>query len=145
MYKLKVEARNAFGFSIAFSNEVVVRAAKIPDPPMNLANDPSVTAAGVLGFSWTLGLYNGGSPIIDYRISYRKDAEAFAYLASGVTATTYQAGSFLTNALYTIKIESRNLIGYSTFSTEIVIRSAARPTPPSTPTTTVISNTGVKI
>jgi hypothetical protein len=56
---------------------------------MNLANNPSVTAAGVLGFTWTEGAYNGGSPIIDYRISYHKDAEAYTYMASGVTGTTY--------------------------------------------------------
>jgi len=53
---------------------------------MNLANNPNATAGVVLGFSQTQVVYNCGSPVNDYRIKYRKDAETFVFLAPVVTA-----------------------------------------------------------
>lgn len=41
-----------------------------PDSPLNLANDDSVTNENQIGLTWQEGLANGGSPVIDYRISY---------------------------------------------------------------------------
>jgi hypothetical protein len=67
-YQFKIESRNSFGFSTAFSNLVSVRAASQPDAPTNLLNNVAVTASGVIGFTWSAGTYDGGSPIIDYRI-----------------------------------------------------------------------------
>jgi len=41
-----------------------------PDPPLNLVNIPSITSASVIGMSWNQGVFNGGSAVIDYRISW---------------------------------------------------------------------------
>lgn len=41
-YKFKVESRNLVGYSV-YSNEAVILAAKIPDQPIGLANDPAIT------------------------------------------------------------------------------------------------------
>ena len=68
-YKFKVESRNSFGYSIAMSNEVTILAARVPDAPINLLNKAEITAAGVIGISWSDGAYDGGSPVIDYKIS----------------------------------------------------------------------------
>jgi hypothetical protein len=46
---------------------VTVLAARVPDPPKDLANDVVVTAQSVIGLTWSPD-YDGGSPIIDYRI-----------------------------------------------------------------------------
>ena len=53
VYKFKIESRNAFGYSTTFSNEVSIRAAKIPDAPISLSNVVAVTASGIIGLSWT--------------------------------------------------------------------------------------------
>jgi hypothetical protein len=52
------------------SNEVTILAARVPDAPINLLNKAEITAAGVIGISWSDGAYDGGSPVIDYKISY---------------------------------------------------------------------------
>jgi hypothetical protein len=50
-----------------FSNEVVIRAAKVPDTPSNIVTSVNLTNILV---SWTLP-YNGGSPIIGYSVMIR--------------------------------------------------------------------------
>lgn len=40
-----------------------------PDSPYNLVEDMSEKTKSTIGLTWTEGAYNGGSPIIDYRIS----------------------------------------------------------------------------
>jgi hypothetical protein len=52
------------------SGEVVILAAKTPDAPLNLLNVPAITTAYQIGLEWTEGVYNGGSPVIDYELSY---------------------------------------------------------------------------
>ena len=42
----------------------------IPDAPLNLANDQSTTNNIVIRFTWTQGLNNGGTPVIDYTVYY---------------------------------------------------------------------------
>jgi len=144
-YKFKVKSRNAFGFSPVFSNEVISLTAILPDSPKNLANDVAVTKSGIIGLTWTAGVFNGGSPIIDYRVSYHIDSEPYSYLVTGVLATSYTATGLVANSVYYFKVEARNALGYSDFSTEISVRAAAKPDPPAAPVTTVVSNTSVVI
>jgi hypothetical protein len=68
-YKFKVTARNSVGSSLE-SEEVVILAAKIPDAPLNLQDVPAITSASQIGLEWTEGVYNGGSAVIDYELSY---------------------------------------------------------------------------
>jgi hypothetical protein len=41
-----------------------------PDAPTLLANNPAVTTAIAIGLTWSNGAATGGTPVIDYRISY---------------------------------------------------------------------------
>lgn len=41
-----------------------------PDAPTNLIEVTSDRTASTLGLSWIEGAFNGGSTVIDYRISY---------------------------------------------------------------------------
>jgi len=68
----RVQARNTVGLS-AESSSLSVIAAKLPDTPLNLANNPSLTNAYRIGLSWQDGAYNGGSPIIDYQVSFAEE------------------------------------------------------------------------
>jgi titin len=145
VYKFKIESRNAFGFSTTFSNEATIRAASLPDAPVQFYNNIAVTASGTIGLTWSPGAYDGGSPVIDYRISYHAGSDPYVVLTTGVTASFYTASSLTANLIYTFKIEARNLIGYSAYSSEVAVRAAAKPSQPAAPLTTVVSNSGVTI
>ena len=66
VYSFKMVTRNSFGLGTSFSTVMSVRAAKLPDAPLNLANNAVITASGVIGLTWSPGVYDGGSPVIDY-------------------------------------------------------------------------------
>ena len=52
----------------------------IPDAPTNLENAPTVTTANQIGLTWTDGTDDGGSPIIDYTVSYKEQDPTGSYL-----------------------------------------------------------------
>jgi hypothetical protein len=64
-YVFKVQTRNSVGLS-SDSTELSILAAKLPDSPVSLIDVPGTTNANQIGLSWSDGLYNGGSPVIDY-------------------------------------------------------------------------------
>ncbi len=68
-YSFKVTARNSVGTSLQ-SATLAVLAAKVPDAPLSLANNAAVTTALQIGLTWSQGAYNGGVPVLDYRVSY---------------------------------------------------------------------------
>ena len=85
----------------------------------------------VIGLNWTAPTNNGGSPVIDYRISWDQGTGTGTYvsLALGITTVSYTTTATLTaNTFYSFKVESRNAVGYSTsFSNEARILNAAPP------------------
>lgn len=65
----KVVATNSKGDSIvsdAGNGAIVITK---PDAPINLIEDTAERTASALGLQWTAGVSDGGSVIIDYRIS----------------------------------------------------------------------------
>lgn len=145
VYKFKVESRNAYGYSTSFSNEISVRAASLPSAPISLANNVAVTTSGTVGLTWLAPSSNGGSPIIDYQISYKTGSSAFSVLATGVTTTSYTASSLTSDVIYTFKVTARNLNGLGADSNEVTVRAAAIPSTPAAPTTAVNTNVSVTI
>ncbi len=77
VYKFKVKSRNSFDFSTTYSNEASIRAASLPNAPILIANNVAVTASGIVGLTWSPGAYDGGSPVIDYSISYKLGSGAY--------------------------------------------------------------------
>lgn len=111
-----------------------------------MANNPLITASGVVGLIWNDGSYDGGSPVIDYRISYKLSTESnYIIIATGNPFKSYTVGSLIPDSVYSFIVESRNTIGYSPTSVPILVRAAAKPDQPATPTTTVVSNTAVVV
>jgi len=85
----------------------------------------TVTTSQVIGFSWSNGISTGGSPIIDYRVSYDQGTGIFVTLATGVTTRSYITTVTLTvGATYTFRVEARNSVGYSLTSTGLVVLAA---------------------
>ena len=88
IYSFKVSARNSVGLSLQ-SVPVSIRAAEIPDAPINLANVPEVTSAYQIGLTWDEGVYNGGSPVLDYKLSFKDESGAvFSVYESNIEANT---------------------------------------------------------
>ena len=52
------------------SSEAIILCARVPDAPTNLQNMVSVTSDVKIGLKWENGPLNGGSPILDYRVSW---------------------------------------------------------------------------
>jgi len=42
----------------------------VPDAPISLARDNSATTISQAGLTWSDGSENGGTPVLDYRVSY---------------------------------------------------------------------------
>jgi hypothetical protein len=66
----KVIAYNYYGDSATSqvgSGAVIVL---VPDAPINLINDPTITNSFRIGFSWSEGTSNGGAEVIDFSIAY---------------------------------------------------------------------------
>lgn len=102
-------------------------AAQVPDAPIHLSNVPSVTNAEQIGLTWSPGSFDGGSAVIDYRISYDQGTATWTVLTTGVTGTSYTAVGLTADTVYGFKIESRNSLGYSAESSQIQIRAASDP------------------
>ncbi len=78
-------ARNSVGSSEQ-SISIAILAAKIPDAPLLLSNVDSVTTGYQIGLIWQEGNYNGGSPVIDYEVSYSVNSStSFAVYAASLT------------------------------------------------------------
>jgi len=95
-----------------------------PDVPINLVNVPSITNSRQIGLLWSEGVSNGGSEVIDYRITYRVSGEIFTNIVSGIIGTTYTEMGLDPGTLYNFKVQARNIYGLSDYSAEILILAA---------------------
>jgi hypothetical protein len=68
-YYVVVKARNLIGLS-EYSSAVLIKAAQVPDPPVNLLNDPDTTRSTVIRITWEPPTFDGGSPVLYYRLWY---------------------------------------------------------------------------
>lgn len=72
-------------------------------------------------------VFNGGTPVIDYRIWYDNTSNGvtFMELVSGLTGLDYIATGLVQGSTYKFKVESRNSYGYSAlFSNTVTILAA---------------------
>jgi hypothetical protein len=124
----KVSASNSWGES-AMSNPgngaIVVT---IPSPPINLLNNATITSDTRIGITWSDGVMNGGTPIIDYRVSYDRASGIWVTLATGLTSKSYTTiVTLMAGQYYSFKVESQNSVGYSLVSAPVTILAAVAP------------------
>jgi hypothetical protein len=74
-YNFKVSARNPVGTS-ALSETVQIIAATYADSPVLVQNVPGITTQAQIGLAWSEGPYNGGTPVLDYQVSYKEATSA---------------------------------------------------------------------
>lgn len=75
-----VTAVNVYGNSLESSegNNAVILT--IPDAPTDLSNNAALTDGTQIGLTWNQGISNGGTPVIDFTISYKFDEVPYAVL-----------------------------------------------------------------
>jgi len=96
----------------------------VPDTPL-LSNNPDVTNENRIGLSWQGGLSDGGTAVLDYRITYDQSIGTYITLAEDLMQTQYTtAVALISGRTYKFRIQSRNSVGYSPLSTEIAILAA---------------------
>lgn len=83
----KVSAANEKGSSSQSSAGNGAIIITYPDAPLNLVEDASVRTYYTLGLSWSEGVANGGTPVLDYRVNIAEQGQAFSVLADGISNT----------------------------------------------------------
>lgn len=84
-----VTAINSYGNSLISDGGNGAIILTNPDPPQLLIEEYSKRAATSLGFSWSNGAENGGSPILDYQITFDQSTDTFVTLEAGVITKYY--------------------------------------------------------
>lgn len=109
-----------------------------PDPPTNLADNTYVTSKDQVGLTWFKAPFEGGSPILDYTITYAVDDgnENYSLLASGVTTTSYTDSSVTMGTTYLFRVQARSDHGISEYSGVLSVLIASKPSRPDAPATT---------
>ncbi len=80
-------------------------------------NDASISSAYLIRFTWTEGISNGGSKVIDYNIYYDQGLGIYVLLAQKVINTYFTTSATLTPGVtYSFKITGRNSVGSSDYS-----------------------------
>lgn len=128
-YEFKVEARNEYGFS-DLSSVLAILCSRVPDKPINLTEDNSVRTSTTNGLTWTEGAFNGGLPVIDYRINQKEQGGSYSEIASGITTTSYTVTSLVVGTTYEFTVEARNSNGYSPVSDSVTILHIVQPDKP---------------
>jgi hypothetical protein len=114
-----------------------------PDAPVQLSNNAQVTNAANIGLQWLTSPSDGGTAVLDYRIFYslvkQPDGNGdytfvnseFTLLTDGISSTSYTTSqTLISGALYSFKVQARNVVGYSTDSNLVSIYAASVPNAP---------------
>jgi hypothetical protein len=118
----KVVAINYYGESESSDEGNGAIVLLVPDAPTGLADNVAVTTAYVIGFTWNDGMSTGGTPIIDYRVSFDQSTDTWVTLVENVITKSYMTIIPLTpGAFYKFKVEARNSVGHSEYSQELEI------------------------
>lgn len=131
----KVVAYNGNGDSLtsAIGNGAIILT--YPDAPLNLAETVLARTASTITFTWSAGVANGGTPVLDYSITYDQALSTFTPLASGIASTSFTATGLSAGLTYKFKIQARNAYGLSGYSQVVSILCATVPSLPAAPTT----------
>jgi hypothetical protein len=95
-----VKSRNVISQS-EYSVPIEILAAQIPDAPTDLANVPLITNANQIGLTWLAPVFDGGSPVIDYRL-WTDDATGADFIVQeeSITSLSYTVQSLTQGSTY---------------------------------------------
>jgi hypothetical protein len=108
-----------------------VIAATYPEAPISVQNVPGLTTSTQIGLAWTEGANNGGTSVTDYQISYALETDdTYTIYSSNIVESTEIITGLSPGSNYKFKIKSRNIIGFSDYSSIVVIKAAQVPDVP---------------
>jgi hypothetical protein len=90
-----------------------------------------------IGIVWQQGVEDGGTPVLDYRVSWDQGVGTWDIRQSGLSTLSYTASSLTAGTVYSFRVEARNAYGYSDYSAEVAVLAASRPSTPIAPSTYV--------
>lgn len=96
---MKVSATNLYGESPQSQVGDGASIWVIPDAPVNFENNAAVTDASKIGLNWLAGINNGGTAVLDYRLYYALEADAYTLLESNILTTSYTTSVALTTGV----------------------------------------------
>jgi hypothetical protein len=104
----------------------------------------TITQAGIIGLSWTQGISNGGSAIIDYSVQFAAEFSSnFVTVATGLTVPSFTLTGLVPGANYQFMVQTRNILGWSSYSNITIIRAATTPSAPITVTVAINSQNAI--
>jgi hypothetical protein len=90
-----------------------------------------LTNAYQIKFSWTQGVSNGGTEVIDFNVYYDQGLSTYVLLAEKLTSSYFTSTATLTPGVtYSFKVTARNNVGSSDYSSVISILAAQIPDAP---------------
>lgn len=99
----KVVAGNSYGDSLVSDAGNGATILTNPDAPLNLANKPDDTNSNQISITWQQGLFAGGSPVLDYKISYDQASGNWVEVTT-LTDTTYTLNGLTPGDTYAIVV-----------------------------------------
>lgn len=139
-----MSAQNVYGSSASQYASGTAIIVTIPDAPLSLANNPTITNAQRVGITWTAGAANGGTPVLDYSILWDQGTGNWVTRIAGLTTTSYTISQLSMGSTYSFRVIARNSFGFSNNSTTVSILAAQTPSTPTAPVTSV-SGTNVVV
>lgn len=133
----KVAAANVYGISDYSEEGDGAIILTVPDAPIELDNNALVTTMSRIGIVWQAGIEDGGTPVIDYRVSWDQGTGTWDIRQSGLSTLSYTASSLTAGTIYSFRVEARNAYGFSEYSQEVSVLAASKPSTPIAPTTTI--------
>jgi hypothetical protein len=74
------------------------------------------------------GNYDGGSDVIDYRVSFKEViAQDYQIFAAGILTTSITVTGLTPGVIYLFRVESRNIVNFSSYSVPITELAAQIP------------------
>lgn len=90
---------------------------------------------------WEEGLSNGGSTVIDYRLSYDNNSGSdFLILENDILELQYDVVDLTEGLTYKFKLQARNTFGLSAYTEELILDIGFKPEQPVAPSTVVVAN-----
>jgi hypothetical protein len=142
---VKVESVNVYGDSAQSAAGSGAAIQLVPDAPIDLTNDATTTSDTVIRFTWTEGVSNGDTPVIDYAVYYDQGTGDFVELDSAVTQTEYVLSSITPGVTYSFMVTARNTVGSSLNSDALSILGAKVPDSPVNLANVPVITTGYQI
>jgi hypothetical protein len=123
----KIVAYNTYGYSSESADGNGAIILTYPDAPISVAETVASRTPTTISITWSLGSSNGGASVEDYRITYDQSSDDFVVLVSGLNQLSYTASALTTGNTYKFKLEARNSLGYSSYSSVVSILCADMP------------------